>query len=263
MRLHALAGLPRSGTTLLGNVLSQHPDIHVSGTSALSLCIESVSNVLTNAPEVQADLANVPGSYERYVDAMYAFCAGWYSHRPEEHIIDKGRGWIMYRALLCQLSPEGTVIVCVRDPRDVIASIARQDKKTAVFHSPVARTVYEQADMLMKPDGMVGGPMRFIEDLIRSSADVVFVSYSSFVANPEGTVGRIEKAMGVDSFDHDFGNVANVATDLDALHRLKYIHDGSGPIKATGSDWHDTLDAELDALIAGRYPLYMQTFGYA
>ena len=32
--------------------------------------------------------------------------------------------------------------------------------------------------------------------------------------------------------------------------------------KATGSDWHDTLDEELGRLIAGRYPLYMSTFGY-
>ncbi len=263
MRLHALAGLPRSGTTLIANVLSQHPDIHVSGTSALPLCLEAVQNTLSTAPEVQSDLANVPGSYERYLAAMRGLCDGWYSDRPEPTIIDKGRGWIMHRALLSQLYPDAALIVSVRDPRDVIASIERQHRKTAAFNSPLARTAYESAELLMAPDGMVGGPIRFIEDLTRRNLPgVVCVRYESLVTDPAAAISRVHDPLGCEPFEHGYRKVENVASDLDALYRGKYPHDGSGEIKPTGRSWQDTLDPDLAALIAGRYPLFMQTFAY-
>jgi hypothetical protein len=57
-------------------------------------------------------------------------------------------------------------------------------------------------------------------------------------------------------------NVVNVATDLDAIYRNKYPHKGEGAIKSTGTNWRDTFDESLGNLIAGAYPLYMQTFSY-
>jgi sulfotransferase len=262
MRLHALCGLPRAGTTLLANVLSQHPDIHVSGTSAMSLCIESIVDKLTATPEVVSDLANVPEAYDRYVGAMRAFTEAWYADRPEAHVIDKGRGWVMYRSLLDQIAPGAALIVCVRDPRDVIASIERQNQKTAAFNSPVARTIYEAAEILMSPEGMVGGPMRFCEDLLRRNLSVTWVRYESLVTDPGAVVKRAHEAIGCDPFDHDFVVVENTASDLDALYRCKYPHDGSGTIKPSGKTWTNTLDPDLAVKIATRYPLFMQTFAY-
>jgi sulfotransferase len=263
MNHHALSGLPRSGTTLLANVLAQHPDIYVSGTSALPLCIEAIQNTISGAPEVQADLANVPGAYERYLAAMRGFIDGWYADRDETHVIDKGRGWIMHRALLDQIAPGSALIICVRDPRDVVASIERQHRKTAVFNSPLTRTIYESAELLMQPDGMVGGPMRFCEDLLRRNLPgVVWVRYESLVTDPTTTIARVHQAIGCKSFGHDFSNVDNTASDLDALHLNKFLHDGAGEIKPTGRNWQDAIDFDLAAKIAGRYPLFMQTFAY-
>jgi sulfotransferase len=263
MRLHFLAGLPRSGSTLLANVLSQHPDVYVSGTSALPLCIERVQEVLSNSPEVQSDLATVPGAYENYLAAMRGLTEGWYSDRPEATVIDKGRGWVLHRALLDQLHPGSQVIACVRDPRDVVASVERQHRNTALFNSPVARTVHDSAEMLMMKDGIVGGPIHHIEDLIRRRlTGVTWVRYESFVIDPAGTLGKLGDALELEPFGWDFEHVTNVATDLDAIYRGKYPHDGSGPIKPSGSDWRDVLDGDLAAKIASVYPLYMHTFGY-
>lgn len=266
MKLHALVGLPRAGSTLLANVLSQHPDIYVSGTSALSQAVDAVVTVLSGHAEIQADLANVPGSYDRYRTALRQLAHGWYCDRTEAHVIDKGRGWITQRALLEQIEPGSTMIVTVRDPRDVIASIERKHRQTAIFHSPVASTIYDAADLLMKQDGMVGGPMKWIEDVIRrAQPGVVWVRYEQFVTMPDVVVATIHKALGLDDADafvHDFDGVENVATDLDALYRNKYPHDGSGRIKPSGQHWSDILDPQLAANIAGVFPFYMQTFGY-
>ena len=75
-------------------------------------------------------------------------------------------------------------------------------------------------------------------------------------------MARVETELGLEPFGHDFEGVENVATDLDALYRNKYPHDGSGAIKPTGHHWSEVIDEQLAANVAGVFPLYMQTFAY-
>lgn len=262
---HALAGLPRSGSTLLANVLAQHDDVYVSGTSALARVVEVAADVISTSAEVQSDLVAVPGAYEQYRHAMRGLIEGWYSQRGERIVIDKGRGWILHRLLLGQLIPNSVMLVTVRDPRDVVASIERQHRRTAVFNSPIARTLWETAQNLMAPDGMVGGPCRLIEDLIRrNAAGVHFVRYETLVRDPLPVVLAAFEAIGVDGFSPDVENVEDHATDVDALYFGKYPHhDAVGKIKPTGTSWQDTLDPQLARQVIEAYPLYAQTFGYS
>lgn len=266
MRFHTLAGLPRSGSTLLANVLSQHPDVSVSGTSALAVTVEAVANVLSTADEVKSDLANVKGSQDRYSGMFRALIESWCSWADTDVVIDKGRGWSIHRALLDVVVPDAVSVVTVRDPRDVVASVERRHRETATFNSPYARSLYDAADVMLSPDGLVGGPLRFCEDLIRRNfASVEWVRYETFVRDPLSTMLRIEERLGLgrpDGFAWEFEHVESTASDLDALYHNKFPHDGSGPIRPTGSDWHDVIPDDLAALIAGVAPLYMTTFGY-
>lgn len=263
MRFHTLAGLPRAGTTLVGNVLAQHPDVYVSGTSALATAVEQLGDVLTSSPEVKSDLANVPGSVERYNGVIRAVIGGWYADRPEPVVVDKGRGWSMHRVLLDAVLPDAVSVVVVRDPRDVIASIERQHRRTGLFNSPFARTEAEVVALLMRPDGNVGGALRFAEDLIRRNLpSVAWVRYESLVRDPHTILAGLADRLGLTAHAWDTENVVNVASDLDALTLGKFPHDGSGPIKPTGTDWRDVLDSEIAEHVAAQAPLYMRTFGY-
>lgn len=262
MTVHALSGLPRSGSTLVGNILAQHPDVSVSGTSALYDCVAAIMDALTSSDEVRSDLANVPGSYDRYLGAMRQFVDGWHSHQSTPVIVDKSRGWLMVPAVLRQLDPESKLVVCVRDPRDVVASIERQNQKTALFRSAHGISLADTVATLMKPEGMVGGALRFCEDLIRRKVPVVWVRYETLLASPEPIMDRVRSALGLTEFVFDFNNIENVATDLDALHLNKYPHHGAGSLKPRNVPWGDVLDNETARRIAVSYPLYMQTFGY-
>lgn len=261
-RLHALAGLPRAGSTLLANALNQHPDIYVSGTSPLFGCLNSVSGFLTNCPETQAELANIPGTYGRYLGAMRAFTEEWYSYRQERVCIDKGRGWTLRPQLLSQLWPGSVLIACVRDPRDVIASVIRQDRSTALFASQLGSAAQQMASQLLSVDGMIGGPLTHIESALLSNVPILYVQYEEFVQDPRAGLDRLVGVLGLDPFDFDVENVENVATDLDVLYLGKYPHEGSGPIKPAESDWHDVLSEQLANDIVAAYPTFMETFKY-
>lgn len=263
MTLHALAGLPRSGSTLLANVLNQHPDVHVSGTSALQGCVGAVTNVLSNSPEVVSDLANVPYAYDtRFIPALRGLVNGWYSARAEGTVIDKSRGWILRPALLTQMDPAAVLIACVRDPRDVVASIIRRDRDTAVFNTDLGPAVQDQVAKLMDPDGMVGGPIHHIESALHGKIPVQWVRFETFTATPETVMGRLTKVLGLADHDWDFDNVVNVSTDLDAVYRGKYPHNGAGSVRPVDQGWSDVLSLPLAARIAASYPLFMHTFDY-
>lgn len=262
MTVHALAGLPRSGSTLLANILSQHPDVHVSGTSVLAPCIGAVTDRLSVLPEVQSDLANVPGAYENYLSALRGFVEGWYASRDEPVIIDKGRGWMANPLLLRQIDPDSRIICCVRDPRDVIASIERQHRKTPLFDSPLGHDIVAATEAAMSRDGMVGAPLFFMEDAIRRGTQFLPVRYESLVLQPELVLDRITEHLKLPAHKYDFDNVEDLATDLDAIYRGKFPHRAAGQVQQPSSHWSDVLPEGLAEAIANAYPLFMQTFGY-
>lgn len=263
MTIHALAGLPRSGSTLLANILAQHPDVYASGTSVLANVVDAAQTVLSNDPTVVSELNANPGMYQRYQSALRGLIGGLYAGIEEPCIIDKGRGWAGLWGLAQDIDPESRLIVTVRDPRDVIASIEKQNIKSGIFKSPVAPTLRDAAEQLMTVQGLVGAPIKMAEDLLRRrSPNVLFVRFESFVVDPKPVMDKISEHLSLEPFKWDFENVENRGGDNDAVWRGKYPHDGSGSVHPPQESWQDFLDPELAGLIAGVFPFYMSTFSY-
>lgn len=261
--IHYLSGLPRAGSTLLANILGQHPDVYVTGTSPLFGAVNAVADAVSSIPEVVAELENIPGTYDRYLDALRSFMQSWHANRPESVVIDKHRGWPHRFALLQQLDPDAVMVAAVRDPRSVIASLERQERRTGLFNSPVAPTLYAYADQVLSPPGMVGQPLRLMEDMIRRKIPMQWVRYETLLHNPHDILERLTEALGLEPFDYDIRNVENTATDLDAIHLHKFPHQGSGPVcPSRDRGWEDVMSDEVAALVAGVSPLFMQMFAY-
>jgi len=117
-----VVGMPRSGTTLIEQVLASHPDVFGAGelTDVLSLARE-----ISGVPESPAVLVRTlrlldPPSLRALADR--------YIHRLEtldrsaKHVVDKMPGNYMYLGLIAALWPGARIIVSRRDPRDVAVS---------------------------------------------------------------------------------------------------------------------------------------------
>ncbi len=116
-------GLPRSGTTLIEQVLASHPAVH--GAGELRLGRESFEAIpqAVGVDELPVDALDRLGPEsirllaERHFDALATFDGG-----QAERIVDKMPDNYMYVGLLAAMFPNATFIHCRRDLRDIAVS---------------------------------------------------------------------------------------------------------------------------------------------
>ena len=262
--IHGLSGLPRSGSTLLGNVLAQNKAFHISGSSPLVEIQVAVSRVLSTAPEIVSELARDPERYNNYVDAMRAFSDAYYD-KPGQLIFDKGRLWTNEAVLMRAIFPESVIIVTVRDPRDIVASIEKQHRKTGIFASHTGTTdFHNMVATVMAPTGTIGVFIKGIEDLLRRNLkNVVYIRYEDFIDSPQRAINEIYFTLNLPVFEHFYTDIVNVAPDVDAVFRNKFPHQGSGTITPDKvSSWRSMVPPVIADQIIQSYPVFCQTFGY-
>ena len=250
---------------MLCNLLAQREDVTVTSTSGLPGALGKMSEFLTNSPEVTSDLLNIPEARERNMAVMRGIVESW--HPDDGRLtIDKSRGWGWSYLLLQRLYPDVRMVACVRDPKEVLASVEKRHRETAEYgpHEPLL----EKASNLFSPQGIIGGPIAACEDLVRrrpftqSGVPLAFFApYEALVAAPGRLMAGIDKHLGLDPFEYDFDKVVSVATDADAIYRFKYPHDGSGKVEDRGPSV-DLVPDEIVTAIKQRWPLYHSTFGY-
>jgi len=260
VNFNVITGLPRSGSTLLCNLLNQRPDTYASSTSALPQVANGIATVLTNSPEETSRLENIPGTDDHHVRIVRNLIEGW--HDTDKPVVfDKSRGWARNALLLHSAIPDAGIIVTVRDPREVLASIERRNRETGVYEP--GGDLFARCNTQVAENGLVGGPIGGVEDLIRRKLpNVEFVTYDQFVAAPARTMATIEKVCGLEPHEYDFDNVESTATDADVVYRNKFPHKGSGPVKPVESGWSDVIPDDIAKGTLARWPLFCSTFGY-
>ena len=265
---NVITGLPRSGSTLLCNILNQNPEFYASSTSPLPSFLATMTNLVSQAPEVSSMLIHDKEKTNQRVEAMMrGIVRDWYWHE-ERHVFDKSRAWANNALLLHQLYPDALIIVTVRDLRSVFGSVEKQHQKNPVFDQaqvPQAKQLYTRAENMFMADGLIGQPTMAVEDLVRRRPkNVVLVPYETFCDNPQFTIDQIYAKMdGIEPFEHDFENVVNVAEDVDELYLGKFEHRGEGKVEKVDEDeWKKYVSTDIGRAIMDRYPFYNRAFKY-
>jgi len=263
---HVICGLPRSGSTLLCNVLNQNPRFFASSTSILPQTLAQLSALWSNSPEIKADLArDAKGTEKRLNDAVKALIGAWYKGRGV--VFDKSRGWAHNALPLKKLYPEARIIVTVRDLRSIFASIEKHHAANPLLDhaaNPQEKEIYTRADQMFSPQGMIGLTVGGVMDLMRRKPPGLFVvQYETFAENPDMIMDRLYAEIGEPRCEHDFAKVENTATDLDALYLNKFPHEGSGRVEAVDRDeWRRHVPQDVAGAIMQTHAGFNQAFGY-
>lgn len=248
-----LSGLPRSGSTLLAGIMSQHKDVYVSGTSGISNILVNIRNCWNDIPEF---LSMGPLCERRKVSTMRAVLDGFYEDVEKPNVIDKCRQWPGHLELLESiLNYKPKIIVTVRDVRDILASFEKlwreQKRKNLLVDyektNPVEyQTIDGRCRVLMDRGGVIGAPVAAVCDAVTRGwkGQMLFVDYNDLCQHPKKTMNLVCEFIGIDG-EFDFSNVSKSAFEDDAYYKWGDLHTIRPAVLPQESQWPHILPTHV------------------
>jgi Tfp pilus assembly protein PilF len=129
-RIALLCGHPRSGTTLLEQVLDAHSDI-ISAEETKLMHDDAYLPLIRDFPEgtsILQSLDSVPPSLIRHARENYFRCMEMFLGRQigGHLLVDKNPGMNLMIPMVVRVFPETKIMIALRDPRDVVVSCFMQ-----------------------------------------------------------------------------------------------------------------------------------------
>lgn len=246
-----IAGLPRSGSTLLCNILNQNPRFAATGTSGiLSLLVGirdswETNNELLASASKEIKLTTLQGAFD-----------GFHANIEEPVIFNKSRGWTSYVEMAeAILEAPPKIIAPVRDIPDILASFEKIFRKNAGIDAfPQERafpgqwkTLAGRLEVLSKSDQPFGFAYNSLKDAFdRGHGDKIhLVEYVDLTHSPKETMQKLYEFLEEDYYEHDFGNVEQVVQENDLFHGIQGLHDIRSEVKPQISDANRILGEQL------------------
>lgn len=226
-KIFFLSGMPRTGSTLLGSILSQNEEVHATPTSPMY-------SLLVNANE-HFNLLNEQYTFD-YINASnrvyHAMIDAYYKDIEKPIIFDKHRGWTKAVPAIKEYLNEDVRIVCtVRPIAEIVTSyltLADKDPDNFIDEHLVklgeeinnenrARLLWETY-LKVPYENMCIGLKEYKDNLL-------LVEYRDIVFHPQETIKRVYEFCGLTPYEHAFNNVENKCAEAkDEAWGMKNLH---------------------------------------
>lgn len=233
-KYHFIAGLPRSGSTLLAAILNQNPAFQASMSSPVFPIFNAALSWMGGANEYAVFLNDL--QKQRMLRGLFD---GYYADTPARVVFDTNRMWTARMPALHTIFPESKIIACVRNPAWVIDSVEALVRRNAldatrIFANDAERiSVYARANALMDKNRLVGSAYLALKEGYYSheARNMLVLSYDTLVAHPRDALRLIYGFLGEPWFEHQFDDVRYQAEVFDTFLMAKGLHDVSGRVE--------------------------------
>ena len=250
--IHIICGMPRSGSTILGNILAQNPRFHVTPTSGMVELLTAMRGTMEKIGEFRA----APNE-EAAMGAIRGALFGYFESVDRPVIFDRSRSWLFEVEMVeVLLRCKAKVIVPVRDIPEILVSFERlwRDNKAARTLiqqevSPVEfRSLEGRCNVWLQPAHPVGRAYVGIQDaLTRGFRDRMhFVHFDYLTRNPTGALQDVYRFLEEPPFAHDFEHVEKVTMEDDLVHGIKGLHDIRPAVRPVPKRAREVLGALAD-----------------
>lgn len=251
--IYFIAGLPRSGSTLLTNILAQNPACYTTPTSGI---IDMLVNVRNHWDQNQAFKAMDRDLSEQIKQqVMQDMLQSYFAHASQPICIDKNRFWCEFLEMAGALvggRDKVKVIITVRDLRDVLASFEQLYRKTSGLgqlpqENSMAmkfKTARGRMEVFADDSQPVGRAYTAIRDAITRGwlENMHFVEYDALTTKPKETLAGIYQFLGQPNHQHDFNHVEQVTNEDDAVYGFKDLHVIRNKVEPQASKWQTVYD---------------------
>lgn len=227
-KIYFVNGMPRSGSTLLCNVLAQNPDFHTTSTSSLSEIISIINAVWKTNPIIRANEAP-----EKQLNIIQGLFESYHSDTMRPIVFNKSRGWVANIELVENaLQKEIKIIVTTRKITCILASFEKiYRKELKLISSPMERknsleTIESRVIHWTSPEGMVGGTFNAIRDAVMRGHKnkMLFIDFDDLTQYPKSKLEEIYDFLQQPYFKHDFNNIQQYTSEKDSEYGLSELH---------------------------------------
>jgi len=246
-----LAGLPRSGSTLLGAILSQNPDVYVSPTSPL---MDILIRLEMTCRELHRDLTFDLETQTFNVGSAVA--RAFYQHIQRPYVLDKYRGWPPNVQLAKRyVNPAPKILCPVRPIAEVITSYLKlihrdPNNKLDKFLIRDQVQVNDRNRALLIWKRFLTPPYQGLLKGIKEHRECLhFLTYDDLVNRPDEVLEGIYRFLEIPAHaGHAYTQIVNsCAEDKDEALGLKDLHTIRPALTRTSDSPLEVLGPELTA----------------
>lgn len=262
------SSLPRSGSTLLQNIIGQNPNFYVTPTSGVLELVFGARANYTNSPEFKAQNADDMRM------AFKAFCRdgveGYYNALTDKkYVMDKSRGWGYYREFLDFFYPNPKIVCMIRDPRSIFSSMEKNhrknpDKSGMTNDAQMANITTENRIDTWVNSQPVGLAFQRLLQIIKEGKDksMLFIKFEDLTRNPEKEISNVYNYLEVEPFKHDFSNVEQITKEDDEVYGVFGDHKIKKEVGVVKPDYNEILGLNTSKWIKQNYAWFYEYFKY-
>lgn len=265
------SSMPRALSTTFQNIIAQNPDFYVTPTSGVLELVYGARMNYTNSPEFKAqDSETMKKGFENFCkEGILGF---FNAITDKKYVLDKSRGWGVYRPFLNFFYPEPKIICLVRDLKDVVCSYEKMYRKNPYKHDPIRNDleatgtiIHKRIDEWMHPKNTIGRAVERLLEIIRLGYDnkILFVKSEDLCLRPENEMRRVYDYLELPYFEHDFENIEQVTKEDDEVYGMgSDLHTIRPKLEMKPSDAKAILGADICNYLYNTYTWYYDKFGY-
>jgi sulfotransferase len=261
------SSFPRSGSTLLQNILAQNPRFYCTPTSGVPELLIASRFCLSSSATFKAV------DQDKVRDGFLGFCAGglagYYEKVTDKPIVvDKARSWFHYYEWVKMFQPDPKFLVCIRDLRAVLSSMEKLFRKNrfrqdgADTHDTLTMvTINNRIGHWLNsiPTGLAA--YRLIEAVQTGTVKHFhIVRFEDLTTNPAVTMRKIYDYLGEPEFEHDFNNVEQVTHEDDSQVTFYGDHVIRQKVAPVPLDYNEVLGKDMADAVKANNPIYYKTF---
>lgn len=248
------SSMPRSGSTLLQNILGQNPSIHPTPTDGFLELIYGARANFTNNAEFKAQ------DQEQMLKAWRGFCreglngyAKGLSDRPHTCIKSRGIG-ANYRWFEAFMEEKPKVICMVRNIKSILSSMEKihrlNAERTKGIENPLEMsglTAESRVHQWLQSPPVGLSLQRFGQMAIEGiSQNCLFVRYEDLTSNPKVIMGKVYEYLELPEYIHNFNNVEQLTQEDDEVYGLtSNLHKINPVVEYKTPDYKDVLGNNL------------------
>lgn len=232
-QFYFLAGLHRSGNTVLSSILNQNPNIY---SSPLSPVLEYMRSTYDASNIVEQAVSNMYP--ERSIRLLSRMLENYYEDVDKPIIFDRDKNWahpLNIKMLKECINFEPKIVFTTRPIIEILASFIALDSKLLI-ESMINRGFQinnnlpindNLCDFLMVDYGPLSDKLQMLESIDNPDycKMIHMVKYEDLLNSPQQTMDKIYDFIEIESFNHNFKNIRMIEKYNEAAAGLpKNIH---------------------------------------